>query len=104
MYAHHFYSGKGGKYLHDFLAKHRRIVIVVDPPFGGLITPLARSIDLIRDVHSKAYETIGDGCVCMLKTFINLKFQQTTVDKCNVNCSVFPRTQSTIVFTIDVDD
>ncbi|KAI6178350.1 hypothetical protein M3Y98_00491300 [Aphelenchoides besseyi] len=44
----HFYQSNGRKDLDNFLASARRLMIVVDPPFGVLITALQKTIEKVK--------------------------------------------------------
>jgi len=51
MFAHHFYSGAGSAHLAQFVGRHARLAIVCDPPYGGMLAPLARSLDFLKAAH-----------------------------------------------------
>ncbi|KAF7644414.1 hypothetical protein LDENG_00222410 [Lucifuga dentata] len=56
MFNHHFFGGKAsGEALQAFLRapEGENIVMVADPPFGGLVKPLANSFSLISQTWKK---------------------------------------------------
>ncbi|KAL6118944.1 zcchc4 [Pungitius sinensis] len=56
MFNHHFFDGEvSGAVLQAFLteSKGHKVVMVADPPFGGLVTPLANSFSLISQEWRK---------------------------------------------------
>lgn len=52
MFNGFFYSDKGVRYLKEFLSsvKPCDLLLVVDPPFGGLLTALKTGIDKIWNI------------------------------------------------------
>ncbi|XP_034021237.1 rRNA N6-adenosine-methyltransferase ZCCHC4 [Thalassophryne amazonica] len=56
MFNHHFFSGEAGsRVLQTFLkqSEDQRLVMVADPPFGGLVKPLANSFSQISHTWRK---------------------------------------------------
>lgn len=50
MFNHHFFEGNRSKKIYDkFLKKAGKMVIVCDPPFGGLVAVLANNLKTINN-------------------------------------------------------
>jgi len=48
MLNHHFYQDAGEGSLKKFFKKSKKLVIVVDPPFGAILTTLEKSLDKLK--------------------------------------------------------
>ena len=75
MFNHHFFDGEASKRVFlDFLVgdSDDKALLILDPPFGGLVEPLARTVRLIREQWentgnhcSKVMLTVTVGCKCL---------------------------------------
>lgn len=64
MFNHHFFGGEASKsVLQSFLSESDgdKVVLVADPPFGGLVKPLANSFSLISQTWSSLQSSGTDG-------------------------------------------
>ncbi|XP_053314317.1 rRNA N6-adenosine-methyltransferase ZCCHC4 isoform X2 [Spea bombifrons] len=60
MFNHHFFGGEAAQSIcQKFLREDdgRGVIMVTDPPFGGLVEPLAFSFKRLRDLHRGASNT-----------------------------------------------
>uniref|UniRef100_A0A8C6SXP7 Zinc finger, CCHC domain containing 4 n=1 Tax=Neogobius melanostomus TaxID=47308 RepID=A0A8C6SXP7_9GOBI len=63
MFNHHFFGGEAAKkVLQSFLSESDgdKVVMVADPPFGGLVKPLANSFSLISHVWAAQHNSVGE--------------------------------------------
>ena len=50
MFNHHFFDEKGEEFFQAFLKEGGEgLVLVTDPPFGGMVQPLAHTFNRIED-------------------------------------------------------
>ncbi|XP_010778915.1 zinc finger CCHC domain-containing protein 4-like [Notothenia coriiceps] len=64
MFNHHFFDGKASSaVLQAFLTESEggKLVMVADPPFGGLVKPLANSFSLLSQTWRKLQSSDGSG-------------------------------------------
>ncbi|XP_008322197.1 rRNA N(6)-adenosine-methyltransferase ZCCHC4 [Cynoglossus semilaevis] len=72
MFNHHFFGGKASSsILQSFLKESdgEKVVMVADPPFGGLVKPLANSFSLISQTWKKLQGDVVDTDIPMLWVF-----------------------------------
>ncbi|MEQ2296481.1 rRNA N6-adenosine-methyltransferase zcchc4 [Ameca splendens] len=56
MFNHHFFGGEASSAVLDAFLREldgKKVMMVVDPPFGGLVKPLANSFSLISQTWRK---------------------------------------------------
>ena len=50
MFNHHFFHSTGKQMFNNFLRKSSTgLVILIDPPFGGLVDPLVNTLNKIKN-------------------------------------------------------
>ena len=53
MFNHHFFEREEGKRFGEFLMGAHNLLIVVDPPYGGLLQALQITLEKIKTVSCK---------------------------------------------------
>lgn len=80
MFANYFYEKSAEKRLRMFFSVSSRLLIVVDPPFGGLASPIARTIQSLIDVHKNSYTGTSDdvrsNCMWIFPYFFQSKLKE----------------------------
>lgn len=62
MLVDHFYDDSGAEECGRFLAETNRLLIVADPPFGVMVSPLLKSLDRIAQRHTNLHNDASVEC------------------------------------------
>ncbi|OAF71731.1 Zinc finger CCHC domain-containing protein 4 [Intoshia linei] len=57
VFNNHFYKSSDKEIIQNFIKKHKKMAIFIDPPFGGLIEPWTWSINNFLEDHRKLHKS-----------------------------------------------
>uniref|UniRef100_A0A914X5T6 Zinc finger GRF-type domain-containing protein n=1 Tax=Plectus sambesii TaxID=2011161 RepID=A0A914X5T6_9BILA len=62
MLVDHFFDARGAEECARFLAETNKLLIVADPPFGAMVSPLLKSLEQIAQRHKLLHEGASVEC------------------------------------------
>uniref|UniRef100_A0A5S6Q2B2 CTCHY-type domain-containing protein n=1 Tax=Trichuris muris TaxID=70415 RepID=A0A5S6Q2B2_TRIMR len=62
LFACYFFTQKGKRHCKQFLESCQRLVIVIDPPFGGLAKVIGKTLQTVMRMHKRAHQSPNVAC------------------------------------------